>query len=158
MNNIKICPRCGKENRPNWQKCYYCGMNIYDVSPRNNVQPNMNPIPQQNLYKCQTCGLLISPAAERCPRCGEPVLKPDPNNGFIDGLCFLSIVAAYFLFFTSFWWLACLLSLGWTIIYQKWYSKYCDDPIYDASGLKRTRNICCGALILYSVTFVVVLL
>ena len=54
-------------------------LNSQNTCPRYTrpLTPNILP---NGMYQCRRCGLLISPAAERCVRCGDPVVKPNANN------------------------------------------------------------------------------
>lgn len=153
MANTRICPRCGKENKAEWQKCYYCGIDMNMQQAQQTPPPNIQA-PPPGMYQCKRCGMFISPAADKCVRCGEPVPKKDPNNVVVDTLCFLSLVVAYFLFFTSYWPVAYMVCLFWTTIYSCIYERMKKNPLYDVRGIKRNRNICCGALIVGSITLI----
>ena len=155
MNDEKICPRCGKGNKPTWNKCYYCGADISNLTkPQMPNNPNVVPpgFDPYGLYRCEKCGLFISPSADNCPRCGEPVKKIDPNN--LDIVCFISIVITYFfIFIKNLWVIPFLVILSWLIYYQYLYSKYKDNHNYNIRTIKQTRMACFILFILFSISY-----
>lgn len=110
MENAKICPRCGKENKAEWAKCYQCAWDFNIAPPpvtnvQNtpvNNQGNSNVPNNPNTITCPACGRILGKSAKKCPDCGSslPTFQSEKEKPSILKRIFMGILAAILLWST----------------------------------------------------------
>lgn len=70
VEEMILCPKCGKEMKPGQTFCTSCGTNIKEFENSTNKE---QPVEERKVTKCPKCGKIVKPGYTFCTECGTHI-------------------------------------------------------------------------------------